>query len=415
MNEVRNIIVGFDLGEKVSQLCYYDRREGEPVSMPMKVGSGQYTFPNCLSKKPGEEEWHFGLEVEYFVSQQEEIYLDHLYELCSNERPVNVDGQERKVGELLGIFIGNALRILGVPDPVKSISGLMITTPKLTKAMVENIRVACEYMGFSRNRCFLQDYEESFYYHTLYQKVDIWSRNVALFTFDQDEVAFSKLVMDKKTKPIQVSVKRGKRVTLHQEAVERDFDFYELIQESIGNEVFSSIFLVGEGFDREWAVRSVPLLCRHQRHVFYGNNLFAKGACYGAKEKVEERNLKGYLYAGNDLVRLNVGMDMMVFGTPAYHSLISAGVNWYEAVGDCELLLDDTEELTFVVSNMDNTKKERYSMALPGLPKRPPKATRLHLHLEFESASLCRIDVEDLGFGEMYPSSGLKWQETMAG
>ena len=32
MNEVRNIIVGFDLGEKVSQLCYYDRREGEPVS-----------------------------------------------------------------------------------------------------------------------------------------------------------------------------------------------------------------------------------------------------------------------------------------------------------------------------------------------------------------------------------------------
>ena len=238
---------------------------------------------------------------------------------------------------------------------------------------------------------------------------------MALFTFDQDEVAFSKLVMDKKTKPVQVSVKRGKRVTLHQDAVARDFDFYELIQESIGNEVFSSIFLVGEGFDREWAVRSVPLLCRHQRHVFYGNNLFAKGACYGAKEKVEERNLKGYLYAGNDMVRLNVGMDMMVFGTPAYHSLISAGVNWYEAVGDCELLMDDTEELTFVVSNMENTRKERYSMTLPGLPKRPPKATRLHLHLEFESANRCKIDVEDMGFGEMYPSSGLKWQETMVG
>ena len=63
MNEVRNILVGFDFGEKVSQLCYYDRREGEPVSLPVKVGTGQYTFPNVLSKKPGEEEWHFGLEV----------------------------------------------------------------------------------------------------------------------------------------------------------------------------------------------------------------------------------------------------------------------------------------------------------------------------------------------------------------
>lgn len=413
MNEVRNIIVGFDLGEKVSQLCYFDRHTGEPVSLPMKVGTGQYTFPNCVSKKPGEEEWHFGLEVEYFVNQQEEIYLDNLYELCSNERTVTVDGQERKAGELLGVFIGSALRILGVPDPVRSISSLMITTPKLTKAMVDNIRIACQQMGFSRNRCFLQDYEESFYYHTLYQKPDTWSRNVGLFMFDHDEVAYSKLELDRKTKPIQARVKRGKRITLHTDPVERDFDFYELIQESLGSEVYSSIFLVGEGFDKEWAVRSVPLLCRHQRHVFYGNNLFAKGACCAAKEKVEERNLKGYLYTGNDLVRLNVGMEMTVFGTPAFHPLITAGVNWYEAMGDCELLLEDTQELAFVVTNMENTKKERYSMSLPNLPKRPSKATRLHLHLEFESANHCRIDVEDMGFGELFPSSGLVWHETM--
>ena len=82
MNEVRNILVGFDFGEKVSQLCYYDRREGEPVSLPVKVGTGQYTFPNVLSKKPGEEEWHFGLEVEYFVEQQDEIPVENLYTLC---------------------------------------------------------------------------------------------------------------------------------------------------------------------------------------------------------------------------------------------------------------------------------------------------------------------------------------------
>lgn len=415
MNEVRNIIVGFDLGEKVSQLCYYDRRAGEPVSLPMKVGTGQYTFPNCLSKKPGEEEWHFGLEVEYFVSQQEEIYLDNLYEICSRQKTVLVDGEERKAGELLGLFIANALRILGVPDPVKSISGLMITTPHLTREMVENVRDACWHMGFARNRCFLQNYEESFYYHTLYQKAEIWSRKVGLFTFDQDQVSYSSMEMDRKTKPVQVQVKKGKSVSLHTDPVERDFDFYELVQESLGNEVFSSIFLVGDGFDKEWASRSVPLLCRHQRHVFYGNNLFAKGACYGAKEKVEERNLKGYLYTGSDLVRINVGMEMLVFGTPAYHSLISAGVNWYEAMGDCEILLDDTKELTFVVTDMENTRKDRYSMSLPNLPQRPPKATRLHLHLEFEAADRCRIDVEDMGFGEMYPSSGLVWHEMMKG
>ena len=37
---------------------------------------------------------------------------------------------------------------------------LPISTPVLTRPMVENIRVACREMGFPRNRCFLQDYEE---------------------------------------------------------------------------------------------------------------------------------------------------------------------------------------------------------------------------------------------------------------
>lgn len=413
MKEVRNIIVGFDFGKEVSQLCYYNRREGQPVSIPMKVGTGQYTFPNCLSKKSNQEEWHFGLEVDYFAEQHEEIRIADLYEICSQHRTFPVDGEERNAGELLGIFILKALRILGVPDPVKTISGLMVTTPVLGKNMVENLRDAFSYMGFSRNRCFIQDYEESFYYHTLCQKPELWSRKVALFQFRQDEVSFSNLIMDKKKKPVQVGVQRGETVVLHKEGAERDFDFYEFIQESMGNDVYSSIFLVGEGFEKEWAKRSTALLCRHQRHVFYGNNLFAKGACFAAKEKTEERNLKGYLYTGNDLVRIHIGMDMMVFGTPAYHSLIQAGVNWYEAMGECELLLDDTKELTFVVSDMENGKKERYSMALHGLPDRPAKATRLRVHLEFQSPKECFIRVEDLGFGDLYPSSGLVWNEIM--
>ena len=413
MNEVRNIIVGFELGEKASQLCYYDRRTGDAVSLSMKVGTGQYAFPNCVSKRPGEDEWHFGLEVEYFVEKQNEVYLDNIYRACAAGRTVSLDAEEWDAGELLGRFIGYALRILGVPDPVKSISGLMITVPALTRPLVENVRKACAYLGFSRNRCFLQSYEESFYYHTLYQRPELWSRQVALFRFDGDLVSFSQLEMDHKTRPVQVRVARGRQVKLSSDPGRRDLDFCQLIQESMGTQIFSSVYLVGEGFDQEWAVRSVPLLCRNQRHVFYGSNLFVKGACFGAREKVEDRNLKGYLYCGNDLVRKNVGMDMLISGSPAYYSLIGAGVNWYEAVGDCEILLDGTRELVFTVSDMEGKQKEKYSMQLPGLPERPPKATRLHIHLEFESDKRCRIHVTDLGLGEMYPASGMEWEETI--
>ena len=413
MNEVRNIIVGFDFGVKESQICYFDRQEGAPVSLPMKVGTGQYTFPNCLSKNAEKEEWHFGLEVDYFVKQQNEILVDNLYQLALNQTKVMVGEEEKSVGEILGIFLKQSLKILGVPDLVKSISGLMITVPTLNKIMVENIRQACKYIGFQQKRCFLQSYEESFFYYALSQRPEICSRNMALFSFDKDEVTCSKLEVNRKTIPAQVQVKRGKTITLSTDYVKRDLEFYDLIVESLGTDVYSSIFLVGEGFDKEWAVKSIPILCRNQRHVFYGNNLYVRGACYGAKEKVEERNLKGFLYIGNDLVRTNIGMEMMIGGAKGYYSLISAGVNWYEAMGEAEILLNDVEDLEFLVSDMETSKKEHYCMKLPNLPKRPARATRLHLHLEFENVKECRIEVKDVGFGELYPSSGLVWHETM--
>ena len=44
MNEVRNIQIGFELKRDFSQLCYFDRRSGEPVSVPTKTGTSLYEF-----------------------------------------------------------------------------------------------------------------------------------------------------------------------------------------------------------------------------------------------------------------------------------------------------------------------------------------------------------------------------------
>ena len=66
MNETRNIIVGLEIGKQQSQICYFDRKEKEPISISVKTGSNQYLFPTMLSKKPGEEVWHFGMEAQYF-------------------------------------------------------------------------------------------------------------------------------------------------------------------------------------------------------------------------------------------------------------------------------------------------------------------------------------------------------------
>lgn len=413
MNEVRNIIVGFELGERTSQICYYDRTEEEPVSLSVRAGQSQYAFPTCISKKPGEEIYHYGVEAEYFAAHQDEILIDRLYERCLSREKVQVEDQLTEPARLAAVFLGQALGMLGANNLLKNISGIMVTVPRLNKALVDNLKEAFQILKFPAGRCFLQNYDESFYYYTISQKPEFWSRKVGLFTLESDEAAFRHLEIDRQSKPAAALVKAGKRAALDTSWENRDVDFCRLIQESFGNDIYSGVFLVGDGFDKEWAVRSIPLLCKNQRHVFYGNNLYCKGACYGAKEKVEGRLVKDLSYQGEDIVTAMLGMEMLVSGVHSYYPLVEPGIHWYEAKKEFEILLEDTMELVFLAGEPKSPRLQRYSMALPGLPKRPPRATRLKIRLEFESLNHIRIQVTDLGLGELYPASGCVWNETL--
>ena len=66
----------------------------------------------------------------------------------------------------------------------------------------------------------------------------------------------------------------------------------------------------------------------------------------------------------------DVGMEMRVMGSPTYYPLIEAGNNWYDSKASCEFILDDTEELVFIVKHVPQTGEKkgrndaaRYSVA----------------------------------------------------
>lgn len=413
MNEIRNIMVGFDLGIERSQICYYDRKADEPISIPVKVGTSEYEFPTVLCKKAGEKLWHYGIEAEYFRDKEEYIDVPSLYALANDTKSVNIDEKSYEPYELIGEYLKAALSLLGVSQPIDQIGGIVITTKKLTRNLVLNLRKACQYMGFGLGEFLIQDYDESFYYHTFCQKKEIWNRRVGLFTFEKNQVTYKDLTLHAKSHPMNVQLQKGKGVNLSDEPKKRDEEFLTFANEMLNSHIYSSIFIMGDGFDQSWAINSVGLLCKNHRKVFQGTNLFAKGACYAAKERMEDHNLKGYLYEGEDLIHTNISMDMVVQGTDATYPIIKAGVNWYEAVKEFELILDDKNELVFVVQDFEQNKRNRYKMSLKGLPDRPKKTTRLSVRVEFEAVDLCKFVVTDLGFGELFESSGLVFTETL--
>lgn len=142
-----------------------------------------------------------------------------------------------------------------------------------------------------------------------------------------------------------------------------------------------------------------------------GNNLFSKGACYGAKAKLEQtEEEKGYVFLGKDKVKANVGMHVVREGEEVYMALLDAGKNWYETVKECDLILDRTDELDFIVTPLNGKNVRTVPMYLTGCPARPPKATRIHLEMKMVSARKLYVCVTDMGFGELYVSSGLQWK-----
>lgn len=411
MNETRDLIIGIDLGKKYSQICYYDRKAEESRSLPVKVGSRLYETPTCLCRRADQGDYCIGLEAEYFAREKGGFLVEDLYHISMSKEKIQIAGEQKEPWELLGYFLKGMLQFLGVSEVEKNIKYLTVTMETMDSIQVKNLQKAAEFLGIEEEKFSLLDYEESFYYYVLTQKIETWNRSVGWYSFKKDRVLFRKLAMSSGTKPVFVRLVNPVEASLRELPEERDEDFYKFIKETLGTELYSSIQMNGEGFDQEWAVKSVKLLCYQKRKVFYGNNLFAAGACGAGAEKCIHRRLKGYRYLGSSLVVKDVGMEMRVMGAPVYYPLLEAGTNWYECKASCELILDNTEELVFVVGTMGETEKKRMGMLLPGIPKRPNKTTRISLKLQYISRKECQITVKDLGFGEMFPSSGKVWEE----
>lgn len=424
MNEVHNILMGFELNREGSQLCYYDRKALEPVSIPARVGTNVFIFPTLLCKMPGKDEWHFGIEADYFSREKGGILIPDLMDRLEKEENSDIDGCVMTPGELLAVYMDKALGLTGVPDLTAHLSFLTLTTEKLSRTFVENVREAFRILGIPRENYGIQDRMESAYYAVFSQKKEICARKAALFHFKQSgnpqnlfsdlKVSYSACEAIRTTRPNLVRTEKAEAVSLPENKKERDEALASYAEKNMKNQLFSAVFLTGEGFDQSWARKSIAYLCRGNRHVFSGQNLYVRGACYASYEKKEGHQLRGFLYLGDDLVRTNVGIEMLVRGNPSYYPLVAAGTNWFDAEKNCQVILDDRDFLAFSIQSMDGRVRKICRMELPGLPKRPNRTTRLLISASCPSPKVCHIRVKDLGFGEFFESSGLSWEDTLA-
>ena len=425
MNEVRNILVGLSINRDTSQLCYYDRKAGDAVSVPTKVGTNLYAFPTALLKAPEENVWHIGFEAEYFEKKGEGIPIRNLLAKLTSGFTITIDGKKMSAPELLAVFILESLKLLGIPNPVKSIRGIGVTTKDLTPEIALSIREALLYAGFAPDAASVMPEEECFYYYGYSQRPEIWTRGLMLIRFDGNHVSCDRMTEMRARKPFLVTVSHRGEIDLPMDSTERDEAFAQAVDEWGGSILCSGIFITGDGFSPSWAKRSIRALSRAASHVFEGDNLFVKGACFGVYEKMERHAFKDRFYLGDHLVRSSLDLMVLDAGTPSSFTLIHSGIGWYENASTAEIILggedggrdEDAEEevpyLTFRIRPMEREKHGEIRMELPDLPVSSCGMTRLLIEARCESAERFLIRAEDLGFGEFQPASHRVYTETV--
>ena len=285
---------------------------------------------------------------------------------------------------------------------------LAITVERLTKENMEVFWKVANKLELTEEHFMVIDHKESFYYFVLSQQKELWNHDVFLFYCEGDMLFSYDLKRDVRTTPQVVTIRESAPQQLGEN---RDASFSNIMTEAFMNRIVSSVYLVGDGFDGDWMKNSVKIMCSGRR-AFIGKNLFCKGACYAAAIR-DRQNLWPYIYMGENEMKFNLSLKVKEKGNVAFYNLISAGKNWFEAKGACEVILSGAPEIDFWKQLPNSREAIIETLELTDLPKRPDRTTRLRITATSVSDDKIEIEIKDLGFGEFFRATDKIWRHTM--
>ncbi len=434
------MVLGIDLNEQYAQITYYHQSVKEPMTLGASADAEHALLPMGMRLDAqgrwhlwdGKSEWtnagHKTASDRAATSRtgtrqqtDEKSGITDLYNKIERQETVFSGGKSYEPRELLAAYFQlcfSKLKLLAQETKLH----VMVTVRELDDWWSTVLVEALEQNGLDRKQIYLQDYLSSFFYHTINQKKELWYQDVALLTYEDEAIVGYLLHIDRSTRPAIATVDQVARQPMNEEVragrgdtewkKEKDRLFFELLKKVFERRNVSASYLMGDYFNKSWAERSIQFLC-YKRHAFQGRNLYSKGACYAVMERVGLVESHGIIFGGRDMIERNLGMEMRVRGRETYYPLVSAGINWYEAHHVCEFILHGEREIRVLSQPMAEGEKIVHTMRFPGLPARPDRATRLRMTVYFLSATCCHIEVEDLGFGGLYRSSGRVWQREL--
>lgn len=245
--------------------------------------------------------------------------------------------------------------------------------------------------------------------YVFHQERIMWDRNTLLLDYHDNQLSY--VLIDQIRRSKQKAYRAiEKKMDLNEYRVvegtpEQDQNFGQMMKRFLVKNPANIIFLTGSGFEGGWMKKTLTYLCAGRR-VFLGQNLYANGACLLGIHSIELMDEGMILMDGPDMVYHTVGVITTEAGKPQYVPITSIGREWYNTHGSVDIILDKSQRVDFFYHNTKENEIEGAACDIKGLPKRPPKTTRIRIEVRFTSQVEGVILLKDMGFGEMFPATG---------
>ena len=401
--------IGIDLNDSYAMVSFFQQNMKEPETVSTVAGSEVFQIPLVLARRKSIGKWYYGDEARKLSKSGEMVCIDQLLKRALNNEKIVLDDDSFMAEELLALFLKKVMELPSKLGNPSSFDRLVICVDRLTKENMSMFYGMSVRLGINSRQLTVIDRKESFYYFALNQDKSLWLHDVVLFMQENESIYFYSLKRDLRTTPQVVSIDKSISYTL--DTNDKDKSFSDIINESFKNRVISTVFLVGDTFAEGWMKQSVALLCKGRR-VCMGNNLFTKGACYAAATRDKEAEWP-FVYMGENEMKFNLSLKVHDKGELSFHNLISAGSNWFEAKGQCEVIISGSYEVDFWKQLPKSREAKIETLRLTDMPPRPDRATRIRITATPVSDDRIDIEIKDLGFGEIFMGSGKVWHYEM--
>ena len=413
------IYYGLDLSWDMVQISRFNIRTGEPESVGTSGGQQELLMPAMLCRRREIREWLAGQEALRLSAKGGGILIGNLLAKLLAKEDTEVDGEVYSAADLMEIYLSRLLELLQRCYGTREITRIAVTLPD--KAFIPEIKQQLigifNRLGIQEDACLLLSHAQCLMYYCVNTQQILWMNGAGLISCDEESFLFEQLSCSMQVQPIVMQAEctdlsdEYHSCDISSQTDERKaFWFRDTVEQLLRGRTIPTLFVTGTGFAGGWADDALRKLCNGRR-VFYGQNLFTKGACQAAR-MTHEGSAREYLFLSGDMIRESIFLKMYRDSAQEYVELAHVGTDYHDV--DCKLriILDGTKELEFLVQNAKKREPVHEVMILEHPMKKENKTTRLELTLKYLDCHSPVVQLRDMGFAGTKSSRRI-WEQLL--